>query len=60
LHGGVEPERDVGSVDVVVDGLGHADHGEPFLAQSGRGAERAVATNHHEDLDARLGKDRLT
>jgi hypothetical protein len=42
-----------------VDGLGHTDDGKPFLTQTGRGAERAVTTDHDKDLDARVGKDRL-
>ena len=32
-HGAVEAEGGEGLVQVVVDGLGHADHGQAFLVQ---------------------------
>ena len=35
-HGGVEAERGVGFVEIVIDGLRHADHAQTFLMQLAR------------------------
>ena len=48
LHGGVEPERDVGRAEVVVDRLRDADGGEALLAQGVRDAEGVLAADDDE------------
>ncbi len=51
---GVEPKRDIGPTDVVVDGLGDPDHGKPLPTQLDRGPQRSVASDHHQNLDPRI------
>jgi hypothetical protein len=53
LHRGVEPEREVGAGEVVVDGLGHADHAHAVLGvQPAGGAEGVLAADGHEGIQA--------
>ena len=49
---GVVPERHVGAVDVVVDGLRHPDHGDVLLRQPVRGRQRALAADRDQHVDA--------
>jgi len=56
LHGGIEPESDVGAHEVVVDGLGHPDHPHAVAAELGRHTERVLAPDGHDHLDAVFGK----
>lgn len=49
---GVEPERHVGAIDVVVDGLGHPDHRDAFIGQPGRRGQRALAADGDQYVDA--------
>ena len=53
-HGqrGVVAESHVGAIDVVVDGLGHADHRDVLLGQPVRGGQRALAADRDEHVDA--------
>ena len=51
---GVEAERVVGGVEVVVDGLGHADDLHAVLVQGGRDAERVLAADGDQGLDRKL------
>ena len=52
LDGGVEAERRVGLVEVVVDRLRHADHPHPGVGQPPRDRQRAVAADRDQRLDA--------
>ena len=54
LHRGVESEREVGSSDVVVDRLGHADNSDPVVRQLECCSECAVSSDHHEGVDTVL------
>ena len=49
---GVVAESHVGAVDVVVDRLRHADHGNVLLRQPVRGRQRAFAADRDEHVDA--------
>ena len=52
LHHGVEPEREVGSREIVVDGLRHAHHvPAPAVRELDRHTERVVAADRHERVD---------
>ncbi len=48
---GVEAERVVGGVEVVVDGLGHADDPDAVLVQRGRDAEGILPADGDERID---------
>src|ERR1700722_665690 len=50
----VEPERDLGSRKIVVDGLGHADNFQSFLEKLISDFLRAVAANADDGVDAQL------
>jgi hypothetical protein len=58
VDGGVEPERRGGSLEVVVDRLGHADHPEPALVEVVADRQRTVATDRDERIDAELAEHR--
>src|SRR5207253_5080880 len=51
VEGGVDTYGDIGAVQVVVDGRGDADDGEPCLRKSVGARERAVASDHDEPFD---------
>ena len=52
LNGGVEAEGHLGAAEVVVDGLGHADHGKAVLAVKAVGdAERVLAADGDQAVD---------
>ena len=63
LHGdvdrGVEAERVVGGVEVVVDGLGYADDVHAVLVQLGGDAEGVLAADRDERVDAEVLEVRL-
>src|SRR5439155_635123 len=44
----IKAERNVGSVQVVVDGFGNADHGDSELAEIKRAAQGPVAPDRNE------------
>ena len=48
----VVAERDVGAVDVVVDGLRNADHRDVLLRQPVRRRQRALAADRDQHVDA--------
>src|ERR1019366_4438949 len=50
-HGGIEAKGGVGAVDVVVDGLGHANAGHAVLAQEESHRLRVVAAEGDERID---------
>ena len=52
LQRGVVAERHVGAVDVVVDGLRHADDGNVLLGQPVRRGQRALAADRDQHVDA--------
>ena len=52
LHGGVEAHRHVGTAQVVVDRLRDTDDLQPFLRQARRRAERALAADRDEPVQA--------
>src|SRR3989441_9502294 len=59
LDGRIEPERELGPADVVVDGLRDAHDRNPLLAEQPlRDAERAVAPDRDEGVDALSSKGR--
>ena len=52
LHRGVEPEREVGGGEIVVDGLRHAHHGDPrLLAEAGGDPEGVLTADHDQRVD---------
>src|SRR5690606_4748266 len=58
VDGGVEPDRHVGAVDVVVDGARDADDLDALLAFESQGApEAAVPADDHQAVDAAPGQD---
>ena len=57
LHRGVEAERDVGSDDVVVDGLRHSDDRQTSLCMQPRpNGQRSVATDHDQRTEIEVGE----
>jgi hypothetical protein len=52
LDSGVEAERDVGSGEVVVDRLRNADHAHTVRAQASGDAERVLAADRDQGVDA--------
>ena len=56
IHRGVEAERVVGRAEVVVDGLGHADHADALVVEPGRHAEGVLAADHHQCVHAQAGQ----
>ena len=56
VHGGVEAERVVGRREVVVDRLRYADDGDAVVVQRGRDAERVLAADRDEGVDAVRGE----
>src|SRR5262249_29035711 len=58
LHGdvdrGVEPERVIGCVEVVVDRLRDADHVDAELREARRHAERVLAADREQGVDSEL------
>ena len=53
VQGGVVADGGVSSVEVVVDGAGKAYDGEiEFVGEDAGAAERAVAADHHQGIDA--------
>ena len=54
VDGGVEAERVVGGIEVVVDGLGHPDHVDADLAQLGRDAQRVLAADRDQGVDGQV------
>ena len=48
LHRGLKAEGQVGAAEVVVDRLGHPDHGDALFVQAQRDAERVLAADRHE------------
>jgi hypothetical protein len=53
-HRRIEAEGGVGGAEIVVDGLGHADHADPERREALRDMHRAVATDHHEPVQSGL------
>ena len=51
--GGVEPERQLGAEDIVVDGLGHADHGQSLERQVVGNLETAIAPDGDQRIEPR-------
>ena len=51
LDRGVEPEGGVSHLQVVVDGLGHADHAEAGVRELSSDGERSVAADRDQRLD---------
>jgi hypothetical protein len=49
---GEEPDRDLGADEIVVDGLGNADHVDPALDESRGGVHGPVPADHHERVDS--------
>ena len=56
LHRGVEPEREVGGRQVVVDRLGHTDDLHAFATEAGRDTEGVLAADGDEGVDALAGQ----
>jgi hypothetical protein len=56
LHRGVEAERELGGRQVVVDGLGHADHVHALGRQLGRHAQRVLAADGDQRVDPRVAR----
>ena len=54
LHRGLKAEREVRRVEVVVDRLGHADGRKAGLEELARHAERVVAADRDQHVDAAL------
>ena len=52
LHRGLEAEREVGRRQVVVDRLRHADDGDAVLVQLARDAERVLAADRDQRVEA--------
>ena len=48
---GIEPESDIGAIDVVVDRLGHPDHGDILVGEPARRGERALPTDRDQHID---------
>jgi hypothetical protein len=59
LHRGVEPEREVGRVEVVVDRLRDPDDAEPVLGELARDPEGVLPTDRDERIEVLLGERRL-
>ena len=59
VHRGVEAERVIGCAEVVVDRLRHADHVHAEFGELRRHAERVLATDRDERVDAQIGEVRL-
>ena len=57
LDRGVEPERGVRLVEVVVDRLRHADHRQPGVGQPPPDRQRAVAADRDQGVDPRTPKE---
>ncbi len=53
LHGRLEAERHVGAAEVVVDRLRHADDRHAVAVQAQRDAERVLAADRDQRVDAR-------
>jgi len=49
---GIEAERVVGAVHVVVDGLGHTDQMDPRVVELGRDSQGVLAADRDQDVDA--------
>ena len=54
IHSGMEAEGEVGAKDVVVDGLGQADHVETFFAEQVRGLVGTVATQSDKAIQLQV------
>ena len=54
IHGGIIADGVLAAGDVVVDGAGDADAGDPYVGEVLRAAERAVAADDHQAVDAVL------
>jgi hypothetical protein len=52
LHSGVEAERQLRAAEIVVDRLRHADDRHPRIRQASRDAERVVAADRDQRIDA--------
>ncbi len=52
VHGSVESDGEVGSVDIVVDGLWNCDDLDTLLSNLGGSVESTVTTNANESLNA--------
>jgi hypothetical protein len=52
LHGRVEAEGHVGRAEVVVDRLRHAEHGEPGVVELRCGAQRVLAPDRDQPIEA--------
>src|SRR5207302_3050450 len=60
LHGGVETERVVGACQIVIDRLGNADNGIPFLLEKlVRNTESILAADGHKRVQAKFLPVRL-
>ncbi len=59
VHRRVEAEGEVGAGEVVVDGLGYADHIDAEVGQLGRDPEGVLAADRDQRVDAVLGEVRL-
>ena len=56
LHGGVEPEGELGGRQIVVDGLRHADDGDAFVVEPAGDAQGVLAADGDERVDTVIGK----
>ena len=53
---GVEPERDIGAAQVVVDRLGNSDHVHAVGVEPVRHAERVLAADRDEAVQVEVGE----
>src|SRR6202034_2053705 len=56
VHRGVEAERVVGGAQVIVDGLGHADHLHPLLVQPGGDTQSVLPADRDQRIHAQAGQ----
>jgi hypothetical protein len=51
VHGRIDPDGDIGPIEVVIDRRSDADDGKAFLAKARGAGLRAVAADHDERVD---------
>ncbi|SKU46622.1 Uncharacterised protein [Mycobacteroides abscessus subsp. abscessus] len=47
----IESECDIGAIDIVIDGLGHPDHGNVLVGQPAGGGEGAFSADRDQHID---------